>query len=192
MKQSYLVKQNFSLPDFLAPQLLNLKWNISRFSVRKLSYSFICKRWKQLIQLKCDLVFQAIALGRIYALRYELCDDMPRSPDLTDHNPERKMWNFLSPIALFVSKKVGWRKNELVPVAIQMDYTPGKLKLHTVRPYSCVVVFTNIFWQRIFDWLSKPINWFTFFLRSVDFRKIKPNTAAVSSFNVQEGKILSK
>lgn len=67
---------------------------------------------------------KAIAFGRIYALRYELCDDMPRSPDLTDHNPERKMWNFLSPIALFVSKKVGWRFNELVPVAIQMDYTP--------------------------------------------------------------------
>ncbi|XP_027036056.1 arachidonate 5-lipoxygenase-like isoform X1 [Pocillopora damicornis] len=66
---------------------------------------------------------KAIALGRIFALRYELCDDMPRSLDLTDRNPERKMWNFLSPIALFVSRKVG-RRNQLVPVAIQMDYTP--------------------------------------------------------------------
>jgi len=34
------------------------------------------------------------------------------------------MWDFLSPIALFASAKVG-KNNELVPVAIQMDYKPG-------------------------------------------------------------------
>ena len=70
---------------------------------------------------------QAINQGRIYALRYEMCDDMARSPDLTDRDPRRKMWNFLSPIALFASKGNKNGKNELVPVAIQMDYKPGKM-----------------------------------------------------------------
>ena len=68
--------------------------------------------------------FQVINQGRIYGLRYELCDDLPRSPDLTDGDPRRTMWDFLSPIALFASAKVG-RYNELVPVAIQMDYKPS-------------------------------------------------------------------
>ena len=62
--------------------------------------------------------------GRVYVLRYELCDDMNRSPDLTDRDPRRTMWDFLSPVALFASVKVGLC-NELVPVAIQMDYKPG-------------------------------------------------------------------
>ena len=35
------------------------------------------------------------------------------------------MWNFSSPIALFASKPISQGKNELVPVAIQMDFTPG-------------------------------------------------------------------
>ena len=70
---------------------------------------------------------QAIDQGCIYALRYEMCDDMARSPDLTDRDPRRKMWNFLSPIALFASKGNKSGKNELVPVAIQMDYKPGKM-----------------------------------------------------------------
>ena len=69
--------------------------------------------------------FQAIIQGRIYALRYELCDDMENSPDITDGDPRLTMWNFLSPIALFASAKVGGR-NELVPVAIQMNYKPSK------------------------------------------------------------------
>ena len=71
-----------------------------------------------------DINFQAISQGRIYALRYELCDDIDRSPDLTDRDPRRTMWDFLSPIALFASAEVG-HYNELVPVAIQMDYRPG-------------------------------------------------------------------
>ena len=44
------------------------------------------------------------------------------------------MWNFLSPIALFASAKAaGGKSNELVPVAIQMDYKPG---LVILRPLS--------------------------------------------------------
>ena len=50
---------------------------------------------------------------------------MARSPDLTDKDPRREMWNFFSPIALFASKPISQRKNELLPVAIQMDFTPG-------------------------------------------------------------------
>ncbi|XP_078378230.1 polyunsaturated fatty acid 5-lipoxygenase-like isoform X2 [Oculina patagonica] len=82
--------------------------------------------WEAAVQaaLKSDVaLIDAINQGLIYALRYELCDDMPRSPDLTDDDPGRTMWDFLSPIALFASAQVG-ESNELVPVAIQMDYTP--------------------------------------------------------------------
>ena len=70
-------------------------------------------------------VFQAVDQGRIYALRYELCDGLARSPDLTDKDPQREMWNFFSPIALFASKPISWGKSELLPVAIQMDFKPG-------------------------------------------------------------------
>ena len=73
----------------------------------------------------CWVYFQVINQGRIYGVRYELCDDLARSPDLTDRDPGRTMWDFLSPIALFASKSVGGKGNELVPVAIQMDYKPG-------------------------------------------------------------------
>ena len=75
--------------------------------------------------------FQAINEGRVYALRYELCDDLPReTKDITDDDPERTMWKTLSPIALFVSAKdFVTNRNDLVPVAIQMDYTPGSVSL---------------------------------------------------------------
>ncbi|XP_068671938.1 polyunsaturated fatty acid 5-lipoxygenase-like [Montipora foliosa] len=72
-----------------------------------------------------DSLEDAIKKGFIFALRYELCDDMPRSPDLTDRDPRRTMRDSLSPIALFASAKIkGTDRNELVPVAIQMDYKP--------------------------------------------------------------------
>ncbi|CAH3036867.1 unnamed protein product, partial [Porites lobata] len=83
--------------------------------------------WQKAVQAALDTddsLESAIDQGRIYALRYEMCDDMARSPDLTDRDPRRKMWNFLSPIALFASKGNKYGKNELVPVAIQMDYKP--------------------------------------------------------------------
>lgn len=74
--------------------------------------------------------FQAINEGRVYALRYELCDDLPIEEDITDDDRERKMWKTLSPIALFVSAKdIVTKGNNLVPVAIQMDYTPGSVSL---------------------------------------------------------------
>ena len=80
-------------------------------------YFFIC--------LFIYFVFQAVDQGGIYALRYELCDGLAISPHLTDKDPRREMWNFFSPIALFASKPISKRKSELLPVAIQMDFTPG-------------------------------------------------------------------
>ena len=74
--------------------------------------------------------FQVINQGRVYALRYELCDDLPREKDITDDDPRRTMWNTYSPIALFVSAQdFLTKRNKLVPVAIQMDYTPGSVYL---------------------------------------------------------------
>ncbi|XP_020627617.1 allene oxide synthase-lipoxygenase protein-like [Orbicella faveolata] len=72
-----------------------------------------------------DTLKEAINQGRVYVLRYELCDDLPREKDLTDRDPNRTMWDTLSPIALFASAENFLTKtNNLVPVAIQMDYTP--------------------------------------------------------------------
>jgi len=62
------------------------------------------------------------------------------------------MWNFLSPIALFASAKVhGEYSNELVPVAIQMDYKPGSvneknihLYQHLLEPAQLLLFFPTI------------------------------------------------
>ena len=41
----------------------------------------------------------------MYALRYPLCDNVPTvNHDITEPDPRRKVWDFNSPIALFVSK----------------------------------------------------------------------------------------
>ena len=57
-------------------------------------------------------------------------DNLPREPDLTDNDTRREMWNTSSPIALFASAPdfIDGR-NHLVPVAIQMDFTPGLVYL---------------------------------------------------------------
>ena len=57
---------------------------------------------------------------------------MERAQDKTDHDSRRAMWDFFSPIALFASAQRG-QSNELVPVAIQMDYKPGRLELKHTR-----------------------------------------------------------
>ena len=74
-------------------------------------------------------MFSGHLSGSSLLLRYELCDDLPREEvDLTDNDPNRTMWDTLSPIALFASKQDFLTKtNDLVPVAIQMDYTPGSV-----------------------------------------------------------------
>ena len=57
-------------------------------------------------------------------------DSLPREPDITDHDPNRKMWDTYSPIALFASSEdYITKRNHLVPVAIQMDFTPGLVHL---------------------------------------------------------------
>ena len=54
----------------------------------------------------------------------------PQHGDLTDSDRNRKMWAMLSPIALFASaSNLVTNRNNLVPVAIQMDYKPGSVNL---------------------------------------------------------------
>lgn len=106
---------------------------------------------------------KAIKEGLVYALRYELCDDMLRIADLTDTDPRRTMWNFLSPIALFASAKVaGKGQNELVPVAIQMDSKPGS-KVYTPNDgdnwliAKLNVQVTDLGYSQIVEHLSKVL-----------------------------------
>ena len=57
-------------------------------------------------------------------------DKLPREPDLTDNDTRREMWDTYSPIALFASvQDFITERNHLVPVAIQMDFTPGLVYL---------------------------------------------------------------
>jgi len=73
-----------------------------------------------------DSLIEVIDQRRIYALRYEFMDNLTKEPDLTDHDSRREMWNTYSPIALFASaQNFVTKHNHLVPVAIQMDFTPG-------------------------------------------------------------------
>ena len=101
------------------------------------------------IYLFIYFVFQAVDQGRIYALRYELCDGLARSPDLTDKDPQREMWNFFSPIALFASKPISRGKSELLPVAIQMDFKPGMYE-------STYFLLTKIYTKKIETCLYNP------------------------------------
>ncbi|XP_074609019.1 allene oxide synthase-lipoxygenase protein-like isoform X2 [Acropora palmata] len=85
--------------------------------------------WKAAVQTTLgtnDSLKEVIDQGRIYVLRYEFMDNLPREPDLTDHDNRREMWNTYSPIALFAStRNFITKRNHLVPVAIQMDFTQG-------------------------------------------------------------------
>ena len=66
-------------------------------------------------------------------------DNLPREPDLTDNDTRRTMWDTYSPIALFASApKFSTGRNHLVPVAIQMDFTPGLVYLSCDRVYISV------------------------------------------------------
>ena len=74
------------------------------------------------------LLEEAIADGSIFVAQYPVFDNLVTVPDITDPRPTRKMWSAMSPIALFAS---GPGENgapaHLRPVAIQLDYTPGKM-----------------------------------------------------------------
>ena len=56
----------------------------------------------------------------MYALRYEVFDDMISYPDYLDTRHGRTMWPTTSPVTLFVVKD-----KRLRPVAIQIDSKPG-------------------------------------------------------------------
>jgi len=62
-------------------------------------------------------------------------DKLPKEPDLTDNDSRREMWDTYSPIALFASaQNFITGRNHLVPVAIQMDSTPGLVYLGQFNP----------------------------------------------------------
>ena len=70
-------------------------------------------------------------------------DNLPGELDLTDNDTRRVMWNTYSPIALFASAQEfipngDTKRNHLVPVAIQMDYTPGLVYLGFDPVYTSV------------------------------------------------------
>ena len=62
----------------------------------------------------------------MYALRYEVFDDLVSFADVADQTPGRNLWPLKSPVALFAIKT---QKNgkRLRPVAIQLDYKPGRI-----------------------------------------------------------------
>ena len=57
-------------------------------------------------------------------MRFPLADGLPTLPDITDQDARRKMWDWMSPIALFYTDKQS--PAGIKPLAIQMDYKPGK------------------------------------------------------------------
>ena len=66
-------------------------------------------------------------------------DNLPKERDLTDQDPRRQMWKTYSPIALFASAPESTtERNHLVPVAIQMDFTPGLIYLSLDPVYTSV------------------------------------------------------
>ena len=68
--------------------------------------------------------FKALKEGQLYAIRNPLFDNLESVPDITDHDPRRKRWDWQNPIALFYTDRgapAGIR-----PLAIQMHYTPGE------------------------------------------------------------------
>lgn len=69
---------------------------------------------------------EAIAAGSIFVVQFPLFDNLVTVPDITEPRPTRKMWNSLSPIALFVSRPGdNGAPAQLKPVAIQLDFKPG-------------------------------------------------------------------
>ena len=59
-------------------------------------------------------------------LYHPLSSDMKAMNDITDNDPDRTMWQYMSPIAIFASKTVkNSEGRQLMPVAIQMDDKQG-------------------------------------------------------------------
>ena len=81
------------------------------------------------------LLEEAIDDGSIFVSQYPVFDNLITVPDISEPRPTRKMWLAMSPIALFASRpgKSG-APAQLRPVAIQLDYKPGKLSC----PVSCI------------------------------------------------------
>lgn len=63
----------------------------------------------------------------MYALRYEIFDDLVSFADVFDQTLGRTLWPLKSPVALFAIKSQTNEKR-LRPAAIQLDYKPGRIK----------------------------------------------------------------
>lgn len=59
----------------------------------------------------------------VFVLRYPLLDYLPAMPDIMESRPHRKMWDPTSPITFFAVHPNN--RNNLIPIAIQMDVKPG-------------------------------------------------------------------
>lgn len=62
----------------------------------------------------------------VFVLRYPLLDYLPAMPDIMESRPHRKMWDPTSPITFFAVHPNN--RNNLIPIAIQMDVKPGMNK----------------------------------------------------------------
>ena len=79
--------------------------------------------------MQYSVFLQAVSTGHLFVVRYPLGDDISDvERDFMEPDMNRKVQPFNSPIALFVSKPGDKRDNEaqLLPVAIQADFTPSE------------------------------------------------------------------
>ncbi|XP_031570628.1 arachidonate 5-lipoxygenase-like [Actinia tenebrosa] len=104
----------------------------------------------------------AIEEGHLYVLHHPYADDLMTMADEVDKDPKRRMWKFMSPIALFASvpSKDSSSEARLLPVAIQMDheqsspvYTPNDGDLWTLAKLN--VQLTDLEVSQIVEHLSK-------------------------------------
>ncbi|XP_031574298.1 uncharacterized protein LOC116308077 [Actinia tenebrosa] len=105
-----------------------------------------------------------IRRGYLFVLHHPLSDNMESMPDLTDNDPQRRMWKYKSPIALFVmvpgKGNVMTEQPRLMPVAIQMDskpvsqvFTPNDGDLWMLAKLN--VQLTDLLCSQIVEHLSK-------------------------------------
>ena len=78
---------------------------------------------------------QAISSKMVFVLRYPLLDNLPAMPDIMESRPHRKMWDPTSPITFFAVHPNN--RNNLIPIAIQMDVRPGMNILCTAYHVRC-------------------------------------------------------
>ena len=87
------------------------------------------------LYLQSSIHPQAISSKMVFVLRYPLLDYLPAMPDIMESRPHRKMWDPTSPITFFAVHPNN--RNNLIPIAIQMDVKPGMNILCTAYHVRC-------------------------------------------------------